>query len=231
MRGQSRPPQRRRLSYADVAATIALVLSMSGGALAASHYLITSTKQISPKVLKKLKGRAGAGGTTGPRGAQGAAGLAGPQGVGPTGPQGVGPTGSQGPVGPTGPQGQGHGYSTGFTDLNEVTLTSAGETHTLMSLSVPAGSYIVTARLQGRTGGDGGGNSFRYDCTLGGPGGVIDAPIYRVGETNGVENYLTYEGGYTGEAGQITLVCRSANSHTLIAVSGSMVASEVGALN
>lgn len=45
---------RRHISYANVAATLALVLSMSGGALAASHYLINSTKQINPKVLKTL---------------------------------------------------------------------------------------------------------------------------------------------------------------------------------
>ena len=49
----------KRLTYANVAATLALVLAMSGGALAASHYLINSTKQINPKVLKKLKGATG----------------------------------------------------------------------------------------------------------------------------------------------------------------------------
>jgi hypothetical protein len=235
MRGPSRGPQRRHLSYANVAATVALVLSMCGGALAAGHYLITSTNQVSPKVLKKLKGRAGAPGTTGPHGAQGAAGPTGPQGAvgqqGTTGPSGQqGPTGPSGQQGSTGPQGPSHGYSTGFTDSTPVTLTAAGETHTLMSLSVPTGSYVVIARLQGFTGNDGGGNSFRYDCLLGGPGGTIDNPIYRVGETNAVENYLTYEGGYTG-AGSITLECRSANSHTLTALSGSMVATEVDALN
>lgn len=66
---------RRRLSYANIVATLALLFAMSGGALAASHYLITSTKQISPKVLKKLKGNAG------PKGATGAAGPAGPAGA------------------------------------------------------------------------------------------------------------------------------------------------------
>src|SRR5438876_8031642 len=46
---------RMRLTYANVAATLALVFSMTGGALAAKHYLINSTSQINPKVLKKLK--------------------------------------------------------------------------------------------------------------------------------------------------------------------------------
>jgi len=62
---------------------------MSGGALAASHYLINSTRQINPKVLKKLKGR------TGPRGAIGAEGPQGP----------LGASGSRGPLGPQGPEG------------------------------------------------------------------------------------------------------------------------------
>ena len=77
---------RSRLSYANVVATLALLFAMSGGALAAKHYLINSTRQINPKVLKKLKGR----GKTGATGATGLQGVAGPQGV-------------QGPVGPEGP--------------------------------------------------------------------------------------------------------------------------------
>jgi hypothetical protein len=67
----------RRLKFANVAALLALVLAMSGGALAARHYLITSTSQISPRVLselrtprlspamlKQLRGRPGAGVTS-----------------------------------------------------------------------------------------------------------------------------------------------------------------------
>jgi hypothetical protein len=87
---------RRHLSYANVAATLALVFAMSGGALAANSYLINSTKQINPKVLKKLKGNAGKSGKTGPAGATGATGATGPQGA----------TGKEGPQGPAnGPAG------------------------------------------------------------------------------------------------------------------------------
>jgi hypothetical protein len=75
--------KRRYLSYANVAATLALLFSMSGGALAANHYLIHSTNQISPKVLKKLKGNAGKKGSAGARGSRGARGA-----TGATGPQG-----------------------------------------------------------------------------------------------------------------------------------------------
>ena len=72
---------RRHLSYANIAATLALVFAMSGGALAASHYLIESTKQISPKVLKKLHGAKGHTGTRGAAGAAGPQGAAGKEGA------------------------------------------------------------------------------------------------------------------------------------------------------
>src|SRR5437870_3839206 len=55
---------RRHLSYANIAATLALVFSMSAGAVAATHYMINSPRQINPKVLKKLKGKTGATGVT-----------------------------------------------------------------------------------------------------------------------------------------------------------------------
>jgi len=90
--------RRRRISFANAIAILALVFAMSGGAWAAGKYLITSTKQISPSVLKKLKGAAGPIGATGPQGAPGAAGAKGTQGE--PGPQGVpGPQGEAGKVG------------------------------------------------------------------------------------------------------------------------------------
>jgi hypothetical protein len=45
---------RKHLTYANVTATLALVFAMSGGALAAKHYLVTKTNQISPTVLKSF---------------------------------------------------------------------------------------------------------------------------------------------------------------------------------
>jgi len=46
---------RRHMTYANVAATLALFLSMGAGAVAASHYLITSTSQIKPSVQRSLR--------------------------------------------------------------------------------------------------------------------------------------------------------------------------------
>ena len=69
---------RKRLTYANLALTFVLIFSMSGGAYAASKYMITSTKQIKPSVLKSLQGKSGA---TGKMGATGSQGPAGPQGT------------------------------------------------------------------------------------------------------------------------------------------------------
>ncbi|HTR72008.1 MAG TPA: hypothetical protein VMG80_00290 [Solirubrobacteraceae bacterium] len=91
---------RRPFTYANVAATLALVFAMAGGAYAAKHYLITSTSQISPKVLAALKGKPGAGGSPGAQGAQG------PQGpAGPAGSAGKGEKGEKGDPGTNGANG------------------------------------------------------------------------------------------------------------------------------
>lgn len=71
---------RSHLGYANIVATLAFLFAMSGGALAASQYLINSTKQISPAVLKKLEGRVGPRGATGPPGIAGANGATGQRG-------------------------------------------------------------------------------------------------------------------------------------------------------
>ena len=101
---------RHRITPATVLATVALIFAMSGGAYAASHFLITKTSQIKPSVLAQLKGKAGpagAKGANGANGAQGAQGAGGPQGpAGPGGPQGpAGPAGATGPQGPKGTSG------------------------------------------------------------------------------------------------------------------------------
>jgi hypothetical protein len=72
---------RRRVTFANSVAVLALVFAMSGGAIAATHYLITSKSQISPKVLKALKGKTGRQGARGPAGAPGAAGSPGATGA------------------------------------------------------------------------------------------------------------------------------------------------------
>ena len=71
----------RHLTYANVVATLALVFALSGSAMAAKHYLITSVKQIQPGVLKKLHGANGANGARGPAGLSGLQGAPGAKGA------------------------------------------------------------------------------------------------------------------------------------------------------
>jgi hypothetical protein len=115
---------RRRTTPSTVIATLALVFAMTGGAYAANRFLITSTKQISPKVLKQLKGAKGANGAPGATGATGAAGPAGPGGA-----QGAGgPQGPQGPKGEPGAKGEnGKDGTTGFTETLPKGKTETGD--------------------------------------------------------------------------------------------------------
>jgi hypothetical protein len=95
---------RARLTYMNVAVVLILVFVTSGGAYAASKYVITSTKQISPKVLKSLMGKTGPTGAPGPQGAPGSPGVVGPQ--GPAGKEGSpGKEGKEGKEGSPGQEG------------------------------------------------------------------------------------------------------------------------------
>jgi hypothetical protein len=89
---------RKRLTYANVAATLALLFAMTGGAYAAGKYLISSTRQISPKVLKQLKGNNGLNGANGANGVNGNPGAPGTPGA-------AGAPGEKGAVGGNGKDG------------------------------------------------------------------------------------------------------------------------------
>ena len=117
---------RKRFTYTNVAMTLALVFAMTGGAYAAKHYVITSTKQISPKVLTALKGSTGSAGPAGPAGPAGAKGetgaAGGPGKEGQPGQEGKeGQPGKEGPKGATGPTGQ-----TGYTATLPSKATETG---------------------------------------------------------------------------------------------------------
>jgi hypothetical protein len=115
----------RHLSYANVAATLALVFAMSGGALAAKHYLINSTGQINPKVLKKLRGRTGSRGRLGK--------------VGPPGPSGL--------SGPSGAIGGSKAFNTNSGEGILAFPAVAEQKLTVASLGLPAGSFSVYGKL------------------------------------------------------------------------------------
>src|ERR1039458_5730415 len=104
----------RRPSPASIIASLALFFALGGTAIAANHYLITSTKQIKPSVLKKLKGNTG---KTGPAGAAGPGGAAGAAGA----------SGAKGEKGETGTKGE-NGATKVTVHVDEVS-TPAGSDH------------------------------------------------------------------------------------------------------
>jgi hypothetical protein len=71
----------RKPSPAVAIASVALFFSLAGTGLAASRYLITSTSQIKPSVLKTLEGKQGPAGAPGANGAPGAVGATGAAGA------------------------------------------------------------------------------------------------------------------------------------------------------
>jgi hypothetical protein len=176
---------RKRITYANVAATLALVFAMSGGALAARHYLITSTKQISPKVLKKLRGRVGKTGATGPTGLA----ITGPQGK--QGKEGL--QGKPGPQGREGPRGeQGERGSDAF-DVKIAALTfpaAAKEPATVVSLSLPAGSFTVLGKVIVNNNDAASGAEVKCKMELGGT--VIDQGILHMTKPSAEGDRVTF---------------------------------------
>jgi hypothetical protein len=195
---------RRRISYANVTATLALVFAMSGGALAANSYLINSTKQINPKVLKKLTGKTGKTGSTGTSGAvgaTGAAGLTGAQGQkGETGPKGE--EGKEGPIGPS------NAY--GLSSTIGPTLKTAG-LQTVATLSnLPAGSYTIVATFDAFNFAS---SAVSVDCQL--TGGTDTDEEHFLLQKNGGENAddetatLQLLHTYTASSNDATVACNA----------------------
>lgn len=142
----------RRPSLPTVLGLLALFFALGGTAIAAKHYIITSTSQIKPNVLNQLRGKrgpAGANGTNGAQGAQGPAGAQGPPGPanlsevtvarGPEVPVPPGEVGSASVFCPSGMRAVSGGGSGGIAGL------SASET------SARVGWFIITVNNTGIT--------------------------------------------------------------------------------
>lgn len=117
-----------------IVATAALVVASTGTGVAASRYLITSSRQVKPGALaasdlsraarRSLRGRRGPAGPPGPRGPQGAPGAHGAAGA----------TGPAGPAGATGPRGPSDAWL--LRRLDEAN-----------GVRLPAGSYVVSGTV------------------------------------------------------------------------------------
>jgi hypothetical protein len=110
-------------------AIVALCVSLGGGAFAAGHYLITSKRQISPKVLKALKGKRGATGPIGPTGPAGQGGQPGAAGA-------PGDKGDKGDIGPSTVYAVHRDETVGITATPVVVATIGG---------LPSSSYVIHA--------------------------------------------------------------------------------------
>jgi hypothetical protein len=115
---------RKHLSYANVAATLALVFALTGGAFAATSHgsggspskATASVTPVAVTAKKKTKAKAPARGPAGPKGATGATGATGPGGP-------AGPAGPTGPAGGAGIQGTAGTNGTDGTNGESVTNT------------------------------------------------------------------------------------------------------------
>ena len=184
---------RKHLSYANVAATLALVFAMSGGALAAKHYLINSTSQINPKVLKKLRGAIGKPGATGASGASGVDGAPGKEGL-------------QGQEGKRGPS------DVYEAEIGKVVIAKAEESKSLTLSNLPAGTYAVFGKASVTSEEQVKNSSGR--CELRAEGEKEDddlsiEPIVPLGkgeEWSAIPTELTHTFAATG---QVTMTCRA----------------------
>jgi len=122
-------------------ALAALVLAMSGTGLAASRYIITSTSQIKPSVIKKLQGSRGSTGPMGQQGLPGAPGAPGAQG-------GAGPQGAPGQPGPEGASAL-SALPSGRSESGEylVSETASAFAQTAPSFSIPLAAPIPQSNV------------------------------------------------------------------------------------
>lgn len=167
-------------------------------------------------------------GPTGPTGPVGATGSTGPVGpMGPTGPQGIqGPSGTPGPTGATGLQGPAGtsdawiGRSSGLVSLDNNVSTD------VVSVTVPAGSYVIAAETELRNVDDGGAQFASCQLTT---GSASTVKLEENDEANAYHQSITVLDAATfGATTTITLRC---STYDGTAESAVLTATKVAALH
>jgi hypothetical protein len=137
------------------------VIDTGAGATCSKNEKALNFNQTGPQGPQGDPGPQGPKGDTGPQGPQGDPGPQGPKGdtgnTGPAGPQG--PKGDTGATGPAGPS------DVWYAEHNPIQDVGSGLDTTLVSVTLPAGSYEVTA------GGTLFGTNARASCWISTPGG------------------------------------------------------------
>ena len=127
-----------------------------------------------------------------------------------------GPAGPRGATGPTGPTGPSTGYGAYHDAYVEVPSDNASAPTTILSLSLPAGSYVVSAKAVVTIGTA---NNFsRAACKLSAPSGDFDESYLEaqlVGSASREVGTLAFNlGTYLGSSGSVHLTCNRRNPLT-----------------
>jgi len=198
-----------------------------------------------------LTGPAGAQGPAGPAGPAGATGPAGPIGPpgpigltgatgsqGPAGPAGdvgpAGPAGPQGPAGPAGPPGT-SGVAAAFTAQVGLPQTAAVNIAAFFSqvasLALPAGSYVVTAKVVlNNTSGDAGGVTCVF--TQSGTGSLLDRADGSLAAGNASDTLVLHTAVLVTGAGDehVRVSCQRSITGTATASYQQMTAIQLGSI-
>jgi hypothetical protein len=184
---------RRQLSYSNVAATMALVFALTGGAFAATSHSgggspVRATASVSHATVAKKKSKAPARGPAGPKGATGAAGAQGATGpAGPAGPSGAagakGENGASGAQGVEGKEGKAGANGTNGTNGKPGSPWTAGGT-------LPPGSTETGAwNIISGSGNEGSGlrsfTTISFPIPLAAPLGLAETAVVTVEEQEG----------------------------------------------
>lgn len=200
---------RRHLTYANVAATLALFLALGGAAYAATQLPRNSvgTRQLraeavtAGKIAKKTRRQLrGSRGPAGPQGATGKAGKQGPKGA-------TGAKGAQGPAGKDGEAGTGPAFESVSKPGTPTPFTGATQ---VVALTLGGGNYATSAQVVAKSS-----EGTTITCVLTG-GGEASATIPK----GGFETLSLAANRGLGGAGSAVVTCSTSGEPAEVTFAG-----------